>query len=1005
MASRSRPAALEPASSTSLNVLQGSPPPSKRRKVFHNDHEETQPAFGSTAAFSIHSANHSRYVPQPHGSSSSDDRLTLMPIALLPRSRLPLSWLDPCSSSSQRIQSGKLFVSNIPTLENPLRRRTEPAVLATKLVNAGRTSPVGSSSSSEDELYVVERVKQGIYAICSLGSWVEEGDLLVATKGWREKDPGREASSKESCTESTDGANWLEKAKISSEISGGFLGKRKPANVSFVFGPKGDGLSCRKETSGANSIDLAVDQLSQSYAPLEIGGETQQVLHPETDVSTVPNAPVPVPDQSAQEMFKVFRTQYMEALYISKTSVAYFVKGPLSRARAALHSTDEGRSFTPSDLCNFYRECIIPVKKMDHKYRESIPNAIKDIPSGLSDDDTATRTGKVTKRKKGKGKIGKNGLYPEENDFIPQWWKGRALSEATMIRESSREEETKRLVSDLRFRETQLQILLILEAISLEGSLNQASGERSLVKPQDGKGKKQSKKKTQDLNVLLELLADRLCIWHTVSFDELTVLEGGKNREQSKQSTAKESDKLKDFCTEVIIPFYAPRLPEQCKTISRKMGAPIAVSPIRPTRSQAQSGTGAQPGAAVKRLQPNKAKRTLQRVLTDEKIASKGRVPSLSRSSTAPSIPQLKRKSSEPASLSLIPGGRGGIQKAKRVDNREVDLDAVARQHEAKFKKMNMLLEQKRELDAAINALRKPNRELVTRDLADSVDRKAISSSSRKSKHPTRNPFAQGVQVMATPKTSRKKDCNVSVPSLHRDGKLAQENPAYSPPVSEIQVIPSSTARPSHFPQPRSLETGQVAPNSIHETPSKMPLPSSRARNSMADDKEEPQSLSMLGGPSFSGSNPDFAHLNTSPTLLRKTRSYPNLVRERDDGVNGQSTSKIQETPLKPAVSRLVPQSTATGYKAPTSNIQETPTKSRPLLTPHAGGHSTSSFLDRPGAIVFTTPIKPLPKETCTLEPRRPHTGIDATTVSATPEKSIYDHLGWDDDDDELALL
>src|SRR5436190_318566 len=117
-----------------------------------------------------------------------------------------------------------------------------------------------------------------------------------------------------------------------------------------------------------------------------------------------------------------------------------------------------------SDLSTFYRDSILPVKKMDHKYRTTLPDTIQSL-APESDEDTPARS--APKRKKTrKRKLGKNGLYPEENMFIAKWWRNRTLPEPSRL--TGPLEEMKRQVADLRLREMQLQILLILETISLE---------------------------------------------------------------------------------------------------------------------------------------------------------------------------------------------------------------------------------------------------------------------------------------------------------------------------------------------------------------------------------------------------------------------------------------------------------------------------------------------------------------------------------------------------------
>ncbi|KAK2774699.1 hypothetical protein FQN52_004228 [Onygenales sp. PD_12] len=1019
MASRSRPAALEPASSTILNSLQGSPPPLKRRKTSHDG--EAKGNDSASGAFTI----------KPHGSSHPDDHLTLLPIALLPRSRLPLSWLDPCPSSSRRIQSGRLFIANISSLERDLQRRREPVVLATRLAGGSGSGGRQGGDGVDEEFYVVERVKRGIYAICALGNWVEEGDLLVAAKGWRRGAEVRDfrVTEEVSCPGGDDKGGWLDRAKVADPLDFAFAGKGKLPNVRLVFGPRlhlngqqvvVPGLSPETsdmssvsevhggetELSGLKGLESGMQDSFQS-TNLSFAGNgqlnTQTTMAPDVSFGTFEYTETRA-TQSSQELLNSLRTQYLEALYISKTSVAYFAKGPLSRTRAAFQSVDEQSSLHLSDLSSFYRECILPVKKMDVKYKDSVPEAIQNAPVGMSDDEVHANPGKSKKRKPKKPKLGRNGLYPDEDALITKWWRNRSLSEASVPGESSRQDEIRRLVSDLRLRETQLQLLLILETISLEASSRGASRGLSSAENQAGQTPKRSKeKKPQDLNVLLELLVDRLCIWHAVSFGDIlhTAPASGNGKNESSGKPG-ENDKLRDFCTEVIIPFYARRLPDQCKTISRKLGGPVAISPSRPAISRSKTGPVAQPGAAIKRSHPQKPQRTLQRVLTDEKMASsRSRAPSLSRSITAPSIPGLKREASEPALLSLIAGARGGIQKSKRVDNREVDLNAVAKQHETKLKKMNALLEQKKELDAAINALRKPNRELATKEVAESVDKRvSTSGSARKAKYPVRNPFAQGVQVMATPKGLRKKDCEgINMARLRRELAASNDEPASSPiSNSDIQLVPSSSTRPSHPISRQPSGSQRAAHNSVHETPTRGPSRLIHRSNGTSDNEsgltpvpKESKGSSLFKIPKVPSTIRKFTQAEASPTALRKTRSYPNLTHNggnyNNDTPNTITHDNNNTTPAPP--------------------IQETPPRPKPALLVSPQRQNTTAPFARQGhqqpskPIIFTTPIKNTTstgsRHTTTTHNSTPNP--EMTAVGATPEKSIYDQLGWNDDD------
>jgi hypothetical protein len=533
----------------------------------------------------------------------------------------------------------------------------------------------------------------------------------------------------------------------------------------------------------------------------------------------------------------------------------------------------------------------------------------------------------------------------------------------------------KHQVANLRLREMQLQILLILETISLESSAINVTTASPLVEDQSHQHPKKPKEKTtQDLNVALELLVDRLCIWHAVRPEENLPTETINGCEKSQPpGNRAENDTLRDFCIEVIIPFYAARLPQQCKTISRKLGVPNTVSSAGPIPSQSKKVPRTQPGAAIRRSESGKSRHTLQRVLTDEKPARRTRVSSLLRSNTFPTMPELKRESSEPALLSLITNVRGGIQKPKRIDNREVDLDAVAKHHESKLKKMSILLEQKKELEAAISALRKPNRELVAKDFADSADKRLFTINSRKAKRPVRNPLGHGVQVMATPKGVRRKDCGVvGLPALPREWDRLCDKPVTSPPSSsDIQIVPSSTTRPRSTCEREKIGPRRGDVSSVHETPSRPPFRVPNQSEALVDGKQNGHRVTETAAnlfkiPRLPRTGPDVA---LSQALSNSCRQSKSLAQHNGSLLHADS-STIQETPPRPAATP-----SALEVKAANLSFAKNGAKSAILTTPikirNAASNSCAAI---------------------------------STAVNMTPEKSIYDHLGWDDEDDELAL-
>lgn len=654
--------------------------------------------------------------------------------------------------------------------------------------------------------------------------------------------------------------------------------------------------------------------------------------------------------------------------------MAYFAKGPLTRCRNAF------AQYNPDDdipsLSSQYRESILSVKKMDAKYRETIPVILRNMTLLLSDDE------RPKKRKSKKRKLGKNGLYTGEDEFLQKYWKSRQVPKNKEGLEESKEEEIKRHISDLRLRETQLQILLILETIHLEMTTVAPSIEDS--KGQETSTKRSKSKKEENLNLLLELFIDRLCIWHAISAGEGVIAESLKETDNNHLSGKKiESDALRDFCNEVIIPFYASRLPDQCKTIKKKLGGASEVSPSRPVpklkASGSTSGSKGQSGVGDgKKTQPQpKPRRTLQRVLTDEQTpaSQRSRHPSLIRSSTTPALQEVKRESVEPSLPSLGGSVRGGIQIARRVDKREVDLNAVAKVHEAKLRKMNTLIEQKKELDAAINALRKPNRELVSKEIADQAEKRTFSSS-RKSRNPVRNPLGQGVQVMATPRGTRRKDMSVehqSQPPLPRGPSVRPSMMSHgtdetSPDLgSDISLVPGSTIRTNVL---VSSVASKRKFNSITETPSRGVSRRSGPLSLMDD--HEAEAISVNTPASSIPCNRALFKVPSLPEMTVRSTDERRSEPENSDINTEDKIISIDQTP---------------------------PAKNKAFFTQHLSAPKPAAMTASSSpAPVFETPVKARPKPKVTQQ------DDSAQVIQSTPVKSIYEALGWDDDDDDIAL-
>ncbi|MCJ1461553.1 hypothetical protein MMC07_000150 [Pseudocyphellaria aurata] len=693
------------------------------------------------------------FVIQAHSSSAS---MKLAPQLLIPRSCLPLAFLDP----GRDLQGNRLFCAHIPVLEED-----GPSDLQSML-------PTILIAASEDNacLYAVERVRRGTYALCRLGAWVTLKKLERLKL---------ECSSQQRTTSnqraSLPGDEWWHASAIKADSNHERGQSQKQNQVNL-----GELRLCLKAPRPA-TIAQAVEEVSAKEDLCETQNEAT------VERGDTLNEPPPKPlTQDPDETLRMIRSQYQEALYISQGSLAYFAKGPLSRARALFNCSDV-LSTDGMSLADYLRTCILSLPTMDKKYRETLPSLVKELPVGvLSEDENGVISTSFRKkpRKTKTLKVGKDGLYPEEELCIVKWWlgtSGRIDSENVL---GNREEWVRMKLLEQRARETQLQIILVLEILALEASKPEKSGEdvSAVVKEKNFPSKQKPKsKKAQDLSVLLDLLVDRLCIWQSMSTEESSSsTKEGKSGSQINRRMPNhipEVDVLRNFCVDVILPFYSARLPDKSTVLCLKLGGPKPVSPARPMlRKAATSSQGIpNPGTAIHRQQMRRPRRTLERVLTEERLASRN-PPSLSRSATDSALPRLKREVSE-ASMSSIPTSNVSISNSRRYSQREVDLSSISQAMEAKLKKKDSV---EQELKGAIAALKKPNPRMAVKELVDAADRRAGLPNWRKAQNPLCNLSAQGVQVMATPRVKKKRD--------------AFGDPSSLPYSHVAQVPPSSTA-------------------------------------------------------------------------------------------------------------------------------------------------------------------------------------------------------------------
>ena len=317
-----------------------------------------------------------------------------------------------------------------------------------------------------------------------------------------------------------------------------------------------------KSQSGAETISG-----SAILPPVEASGDESNLAA--TEPYTIPTPSNPAIDSVRNDAIGDLQSQYLEALYVSKAPLAYFVKGPVSRARVANGSASANLEREP-DLLEVLQSSILSVKekggsaKVDKKYAASVPDLIKEIPPGshVEDDDGQSKflfTEKYKRSKKRK-RINPDGFFPAEESHIVNWWLRREVINPESGAEDSQEKRIRTACSYQKPREIQLQIILILEIMALlgqrktettvDGDANQGASTGPKVNPK-------KEKKTLDYPKILDVMLEKLQIWETTNQSLLDAgATGSKSSTDSKRQldSSAEDNCLRSFCTDVIIP-------------------------------------------------------------------------------------------------------------------------------------------------------------------------------------------------------------------------------------------------------------------------------------------------------------------------------------------------------------------------------------------------------------------------------------------------------------------
>jgi hypothetical protein len=337
---------------------------------------------------------------------------------------------------------------------------------------------------SEKSMVILERIDDHVYSMCSLRKDLRIKDVRSVAKMSRDKDVKLQIKAMNPAMP-VDGSEWWKSmavqdfpSEIDCQVSLKFLDND---TSSIECSP-----SCSNEANLRVSMEMAVDPPSSdglfSRHDSEFSADSGYV-----SLNEFPTNPT-------------IKPQYLEALYSTKTSLAYFAKSALSRARSEYISRD-------GSLISVLSHLILEGDEFNIKYETVLPNFVK------GDDD------------------------PTVNEIITKEERRHLSQKFSKSDDVDHQTTTQREINDLKIREytllhvstnhrTQLQIIILAESLALHG---------------------ESKDSQEQLDDATQEEYESLLASHLDRLSISSMLES-------------ENDFSEQFKREILLPLYLPRL-------------------------------------------------------------------------------------------------------------------------------------------------------------------------------------------------------------------------------------------------------------------------------------------------------------------------------------------------------------------------------------------------------------------------------------------------------------
>lgn len=226
-----------------------------------------------------------------------------------------------------------------------------------------------------------------------------------------------------------------------------------------------------------------------------------------------------------------------------------------------------------------------------------------------------------------------------------------------------------------------------------------------------------------------------------------------------------------------IVLSFSSRLPELCDSLNRKLGGPpILVSPKTKQSKPKAPSKQPRPGAVTKRPVPTKNPRSLQRAFStdqaqrDRRSMSRGPSKAVAAllSATEMAIPGLKKEGGESQSLMGIPRMKSDCGLLRSARPGSLSRSSSMAGDDPRQRKQEMV---DAELQDAISALRRPNRQLAGAAIAEAAERRTSGSLSQTRSKMAPHPILERSGMWMLTMCCRSEETRSPVPVRPRPGQ------------------------------------------------------------------------------------------------------------------------------------------------------------------------------------------------------------------------------------------